>query len=69
MPTPVSAIALLSLGPILAILGVLIVGLRLRGVLADEHIAELSQPFSKSTLTVVGIAVILGQLSWIAANF
>jgi uncharacterized membrane protein len=68
MPALLAAFAILSPVPILAILGVLAVWLRLRGLIADEHIAELSQPFSKSTLTVVGIAIIIGQLSWIAAK-
>ncbi len=47
---------------------VTIIALRLHGWLSDEFIADLSRPFSKSTLTVVAFAVVLWQLSWITSN-
>lgn len=54
--------------PILCLASVLIVGMRLRGVLTDELIAELQRPFSRTTLICIGALVILWQLTWITAN-
>lgn len=55
--------------PLVAVAGITIAGMRMQGVLTDEVMAELQMPFSRATLTVVGLVVIFWQLICIASQF
>lgn len=65
---PIAAVEVVSTPALLAFSAVLIVGLRLRGLLTDEIVCELYQPFSRSTLTVIGVVVVIWQFAWFAGR-